>query len=81
MKMEKEEVKLKELLTEEEMLDKLGQVAESKGLKVFVFKGKDLEKEYPESNPAVGVALMSKDEDSAKWNLRNLRRCLLFRIE
>lgn len=54
--------------------------AQQKNLKVFVFKDEELKKYHTPISDEVGVALLAKNEDNAKNNIANLRRCYTIRI-
>ena len=68
------------LLEQDVIMPVLNKEAQIKGLKVYLFKDAELKDVYPNANPDVGIALLAKNEDSAKWNLQNLRRCYLVRL-
>jgi hypothetical protein len=62
------------------LVPKLESIAELKGLRVFVFKGDTLKEYFSNVNPDLGIALMAKSEESARWNLQNFRKCYLIKL-
>lgn len=54
--------------------------ADSKGLQVFVFEKQDLEKYFTVKIDTIGVVTISKNIDSALWNLQNFRHSYLVKI-
>lgn len=68
------------ILKESELIPLLEKEAHYKGLKVFVFSNEDLKKYFNPVNEIIGMALLARDEDSARFNLRNLRRCYLIQL-
>jgi len=69
------------ILKESDLIPLLEKEAEMKGLKVFVFNNEQLiEERFKPVNEVIGVALVAKNEDTARFNLRNLRRCYLIQL-
>lgn len=68
------------LLDENLIMPLLRKVAQENGWRTFLFKDEELRKVFPNANEDVGVALMSKNEDTALWNLKNLKRCYLVKL-
>lgn len=74
-------VKKEEIPQEEELLPILYEVAKLKDLQVFIFREDNLKKYYPNSEKDIGVALMANNEDNAIYNIKNLRRCYLYKLK
>ena len=69
------------ILKESDLIPLLQKEAEIKGLRVFVYNNEQLiEENFKPVNEIIGVALVARDEDSARFNLRNLRRCYLIQL-
>lgn len=66
---------------ESEIIPKLEAIAALKGLEVYLFKENALKVYFSNVNPELGIALMAKSEESARWNLQNLRKCYLVKLE
>ena len=78
--MNREINEVEDVLTDVELLPLLLQEANSKGLNVYVFKKEDFKDIYEVQSEKLGIALLAKNEDCARYNLRNLRRCYLIRF-
>lgn len=70
-----------DLYQESEIVPKLESIAGLKGLQVFVFRDEGLKEYFSNVNPELGIALIAKDEDSARWNLQNFRKCYLIKLD
>lgn len=68
------------ILKESDLIPLLEKEAELKGLKVFIFSNEELKLYFSPVNEIIGMALLARDEDSARFNLRNLRRCYLIQL-
>lgn len=69
------------ILKESDLIPLLEKEAEMKGLKVFIFNNEQLiEERFKPVNEIIGVALVARDEDTARFNLHNLRRCYLIQL-
>lgn len=71
---------VEDVLLDTDLLPLLLQEANSKGLNVYVFKKEDFKDIYEVKSEKLGIALLAKNEDCARYNLRNLRRCYLLRF-
>jgi hypothetical protein len=78
---------MEDLNKEIEKLPKIDQIlpliqkeAKSKGLQVFLFENKDLEKYFAVKYKDIGVITVSKDIDGATWNLQNFRHSYLVNL-
>lgn len=71
---------INDAVSAEELLPLLQMEAKSKGLNVFVFTYEDLKDDFFLRSEKLGIALLAKDEDNAKYNLNNLRRCYLIKF-
>lgn len=71
---------IKDAVSAEELLPLLQIEAKSKELNVFVFTYEDLKDDFFLRSEKLGIALLAKDEDNAKYNLNNLRRCYLIKF-
>ena len=78
--MNREINEVEDVLLDTELLPLLLQEANSKGLNVYVFKKEDFKDIYEVQSDKLGIALLAKNEDCARYNLRNLRRCYLIRF-
>lgn len=67
--------------SESELIPKLEAIAALKGLKVYLFKDDTLKVYFSNVNPELGIAIMAKSEESARWNLLNLKKCYLVKLE
>lgn len=63
-----------------DILPLLQKEATTKRLNVFVFTNEEVNKFFTTKTKDFGIALLAKDIDSATWNLKNLRRCYLVKI-
>lgn len=55
--------------------------AMNKGLNVYVFDKEDFGALFEVKNEKLGLAILARDEDNAKINLRNLRHCWLIQLD
>ena len=78
--MNREINEVEDVLTDVELLPLLFQEANSKGLNVYVFKKEDFKDIYEVKSEKLGIALLAQNEDCARFNLKNLRRCYLLRF-
>lgn len=80
--MEELEIKdeLENLPMAEEILPLLQIEAQAKGLNVYVFEKEDFKDLFEVQNESIALAILARDEDNAKINLRNLRHCWLIRL-
>lgn len=69
-----------QLIDKDIIIPILEKEAQIKNLKVFLFKDEELREYYANANPDVGIALLARDESSAKFNIQNLRRCYLVNL-
>lgn len=72
---------VEDVLLATEFLPLLEQEALRKGLNVYVFGYDEVTPYFGLKSDKLSIALLAKDEDNAKINLRNLRRCYLIRNE
>lgn len=70
-----------DLPKQSEVMFLLEKEAEFKKLKVFTFRDDELKKYHNPISDEVGVLLLAKNEDNAKLNLINLRRCYVVRLD
>lgn len=64
----------------DQILPLIQEEAKSKGLQVFLFENKDLEKYFAVKYKDIGVITVSKDIDGATWNLQNFRHSYLVNL-
>jgi hypothetical protein len=72
---------VEDVLLATEFLPLLEQEAQRKGLNVYVFGYDEVTPYFGLKSDKLSIALLAKDEDNARYNLRNLRRCYLIRTE
>jgi hypothetical protein len=70
-----------EVIKGSEFLPLLKLEAEERNLNVYVFDNEEVKKYYNTKSEDLGIALLAKDEDNAKYNLRTLRKCYLIRYK
>lgn len=63
------------------LVPKLQAIAKLKDLEVFLFKDEGLKEYFSNINSALGVVLMARTEESARWNLQNFRKCYLVKLD
>lgn len=73
--------KVEDVVLATELLPLLALEAKSKNLNVYVFNNEDVKEFFELKSEKLSIALLAKDEDNARINLRNLRRCYLVRYE
>ena len=71
---------VEDVILDTDLLPLLLMEAKSKGLNVYVFRKEDFKDIYEVKSEDLGIALLAQNEDNAKYNLKNLRRCYLFRF-
>lgn len=69
-----------DVILDTDLLPLLLSEANNKGLNVYVFKKEDFKDMYEVKSEKLGIALLAQNEDCARYNLKNLRRCYLFRF-
>lgn len=74
-------VSVNDLLLEEELEQILLIESTRLNLSIFKFIGEELKKYHNPANESIGVMLLAKDNDNARYNLANLRRCYLYRTK
>jgi len=57
----------------------LDKIAQAKNLKIFIFDYEDLKKYFNPRFKEVGLAVISRTEDGAIWNMKNYRHSYFFR--
>lgn len=72
---------VEDVLLATDFLPLLEQEAIRKGLNVYVFGYDEVNPYFGLKSDKLSIALLAKDEDNAKINLRNLHRCYLIRNE
>lgn len=73
--------KVEDVILIDELLPFLQAAAVQKNLNVYVFSSEEVKNFHELKSEKLGVALLAKDEDNARYNLQNLRRCYLVRFE
>lgn len=73
--------KVEDVVLMEEILPFLQAEAKIKNLNVYIFDNDEVKNYYDLKSETLGVALLAKDEDNARYNLKNLRRCYLIRFK
>lgn len=72
---------VEDVINGSEILPLLQDEAKSLGLNVYVFSYEDVEEFYKLKSDRLGIALLAKDEDNARHNLMNLRKCYLIKYK
>ena len=72
---------VEDVLLAEEFLPILEQEGLRKGLNVYVFGYDEVTPYFGLKSEKLSIALLAKNEDNARTNLRNMRRCYLIRNE
>lgn len=70
-----------DILLASEFLPLLKRQAEYLKLNVYVFNKEDFKDLFEVKSERLGIALLAKDVDNARYNLKNLRRCYLIRFD
>ncbi len=73
--------KLENVPLASEILPLLKIEAINKKLNVYVFDKEDFKDLFEVQNEKLGLAILARDEDNAKINLRNLRHCWLIQFD
>ena len=72
---------LDKLPTRSSFLPLLEMEAKSKNLKIFIFEKEDLEKHFTLKYPDIEAIVVSKNEDTALWNLKNFKHSYLVKAD
>lgn len=70
-----------DIYNENEIVPKLEKIAKIKGLEVFMFRDEVLKKYFSNISSDLGIVLMAKTEENARWNLQNFRKCYLVKLD
>lgn len=69
-----------ELTHIDEIMPYLEIEASKKGLKAFVFNNEQVNKFFKTDNSELSIVTLAKSEESAIWNLANLKHCYSVKI-
>lgn len=70
-----------DIYAENDIVPKLEAIAAAKGLEVYMFRDGVLKEYFSNINPDIGIVLMAKNEENARWNLQHLRKCYFVKLE
>lgn len=69
-----------ELLFDDELISLLQDEAKKLGLNIYVFSNEEVAKYFTTKSNKVGVILLARDEDNARVNLQNKRKCYVVKL-